>query len=70
MMGESSMSNISHDLSHLTPQELEALDRELLAEQVTRTLNNPDAVVVESDASESVHEQALRTVLQRKGISL
>ncbi|MDZ4872101.1 MAG: hypothetical protein CLLPBCKN_001489 [Chroococcidiopsis cubana SAG 39.79] len=64
------MSKIERELSYLTPQELEALDRELLAEQVSRTLNNPDAVVVESDSPDSVHEQALRTVLQRKGISL
>lgn len=70
MMEESSMSKIERDLSYLTPQELEALDRELLAEQVSRTLNNPDAIVVESDAPDSVHEQALRTVLQRKGIAL
>ena len=62
------MSKISHDLSRLTPHELEALDRKLLAEQVNRTLNNPNAVVVEPDAPESVHEQALQTVLQRKGI--
>lgn len=70
MMGEYFMSKISHDFSHLTPQELAVLDRELLSEQVTRTLNNPDAVVVNSDAPESEHEQALRTVLQRKGIAL
>jgi hypothetical protein len=69
-MDEYFMSKISPDLSHLTPQELEALDRKLLAEQVSRTLNNPNAVVVESDAPESVHEQALQTVLQRKGIAL
>jgi hypothetical protein len=65
-----SMSKTSHNLSHLTRQELEALDRELLAEQVRRTLNNPDVVIVEPDAPEAAHEQALQTVLQRKGIEL
>ncbi len=64
------MSKTSNNLSHLTRQELEALDRELLAEQVRRTLNNPNVVIVEPDAPEAAHEQALQTVLQRKGIEL
>ena len=62
------MSKASDDLSQLTLQELEALERDLLAEQVNRTLSNPNAVVVEPNAPEFVHEQALQTVLQRKGI--
>lgn len=64
------MSKAFHNLSHVTQQELEALDRALLAEQIRRTLDNPNAVVVESDAPETVHEQALQTVLQRQGIEL
>lgn len=64
------MSKASQNLSQLTQQELEALDRALLAEQIRRTLNNPDAVMVEPDAPESVHEQAIRMVLQRKGIEV
>ena len=64
------MSKAAHNLSNLTQQELESLDRALLAEQISRTLNNPDAVVVEPDAPESVHEQAIRSVLDRKGIEL
>lgn len=69
-MDECFMSKASNNLSHLSPQELQALDRELLAEQVRRTLNNPNVVVVEPDASETDHEQALQTVLQRKDIAL
>lgn len=64
------MSKASHNLSHLTLQELEALDQALLAEQIHRTLDNPNAVVVEPDAPESAHEVAIRSVLQRKGIEL
>lgn len=64
------MNKASHNLSGLTQQELEALDRALLAEQIRRTLENPNAVVVEPDAPESNHEQAIQTVLQRKGIKL
>lgn len=64
------MSKASDKLSHLTQEELEALDRALVSEQIRRTLNNPDAVVVEPDAPESVHEQAIRVVLQRKGIEI
>ncbi|WP_250124211.1 hypothetical protein [Chroococcidiopsis sp. CCMEE 29] len=64
------MSKTSNNLSHLSRQELETLDRELLAEQVRRTLNNPNAVVVEPDAPEVAHEQALQTILQRKGIEV
>lgn len=64
------MSKASDNLSQLTHQQLESLAQALLAEQIRRTLNNPDAVVVEPDAPEQVHEQALRTVLQRKDVEL
>lgn len=64
------MSKASNNLSHLSPKELEVLERELLAEQVRRTLNNLNAVIVEPNASETDHEQALQTVLQRKDIKL
>lgn len=64
------MSKAAHNLSNLTQQELESLDRALLAEQISITLNNPDAVEVDPDAPESVHEQAIGSVLDRKGIEL
>ena len=64
------MSKAAHNLSNLTQQELESSARALLAEQISRTLNNPDAVVVEPDAPELMHEQASRSVLARKGIEL
>ena len=68
--GDSTLSKASDDLSQLTLQELEALERDLLAEQINRTLSNPNAVVVEPNAPETFHEHALQTVLQRKGIKL
>ncbi|NHC37665.1 hypothetical protein [Scytonema millei] len=54
------------DLSSLSNSELTALEQQILQEQSRRVMNDPELIVVEPDASEESHREALAKLLQRK----
>ncbi|MDV2993001.1 MAG: hypothetical protein N4J56_002655 [Chroococcidiopsis sp. SAG 2025] len=54
------------DLSSLSNSELTALEQQILQEQSRRIMNDPDLIVVEPDASEVSHREAIAKLLQRK----
>ena len=54
------------DLSSLSNSELSALEQQILQEQSRRVMNDPDLIVVEPDASEASHREAIAKLLQCK----
>ncbi|MGL5921923.1 hypothetical protein [Chroococcidiopsis sp.] len=54
------------DLSSLSNSELTALEQQILQEQSRRVMNDPELIVVEPDASEESHREAIAKLLQRK----
>jgi len=54
------------DLSTLSDRELSVLEQQILQEQARRVMNDPDLIVVEPDALEESHREAIAKLLQRK----
>ena len=52
-------------LSTLSDQELSALEQQILAEQSHRVMHSPTMIVVEPDASDSAHQDAIQKLLER-----
>lgn len=53
------------DISSLSNQDLSALEQEILAEESRRVMNSSTAIVVEPDAPEESHQDALKKLLER-----
>ena len=58
------------DLSSLSNQDLSALEQEILAEQSRRVMNSSSAILVEPDAPEKSHQEAIKRLLERKSQKL
>lgn len=58
------------DISSLSNQELSALEQEILAEESRRVMNSSSAIVVEPDAPEEAHEDAIKRLLEHKSQNL
>ncbi len=54
------------DISSLSNQDLSALEQEILAEESRRVMNSFTAIVVEPDAPEESHQDAIKKLLERK----
>jgi hypothetical protein len=54
------------DLSSLSNQDLSALEQEILAEESRRVMNSSTAIVIELDAPERSHQDAIRSLLEHK----
>lgn len=54
------------DLSSLSNSELSALEQQILQEQSRQVMNDSDLIVVEPDASEESHREAIAKLLQCK----
>ncbi|MBW4637440.1 MAG: hypothetical protein KME05_04250 [Gloeocapsa sp. UFS-A4-WI-NPMV-4B04] len=54
------------DISSLSNQDLSALEQEILAEESRRVMNSSTAIVVEPDAPEESHQDAIKKLLERK----
>jgi hypothetical protein len=54
------------DLSTLSDRELSALEQQILQEQSRRVMNDPNRTVVEPDAPEESHREAIAKLLQCK----
>lgn len=57
------------DPSSLSNQDLSALEQQILAERSRRVMSSPTAIVVEMDATEESHQEAIRKLLLRKSRS-
>lgn len=53
------------DISSLSNQDLSALEQEILAEESRRVMNSSTAIVVEPDAPEESHQDAIKKLLER-----
>lgn len=58
------------DLSSLSDQDLSVLEQQILAERSRRVMSSPTIIVVEPDASEELHAEAVRKLLERKSSNL
>lgn len=58
------------DLSSLSNQDLFALEQEILAEESRRVMNSSSAILVEPDAPEKSHQEAIKRLLERKSQKL
>ena len=58
------------DPSSLSNQDLSLLEQQILAERSRRVISSPTVIVVEPDASEELHAEAIRKLLERKSQSL
>lgn len=54
------------DLSSLSNQDLFVLEQEILQEESGRVMNSSSAIVVEPDAPEKSHQDAIKRLLERK----
>lgn len=54
------------EISSLSNQDLSALEQEILAEESRRVMNSSTAIVVEPDAPEKSHQDAIARLLERK----
>ena len=52
--------------SSLSNQDLSLLEQQILAERSRRVMNSTTVIVVEPDASEELHTEAIRKLLERK----
>lgn len=57
------------DPSSLSNQDLSALEQQILAERSRRVMSSPTAMVVEMDAPEESHREAIRKLLLLKSRS-
>lgn len=53
------------DLSSLSNQELSQLEQQILQERSQRVMNNPNTIVLEPDASEEQHKEAIKKLLEQ-----
>lgn len=53
------------EINSLSNQDLSALEQEILAEESRRVMNSQTAIVVEPDASEAAHKNAIEALLER-----
>lgn len=58
------------DLSSLSNQDLFALEQEILAEEFRRVMNSSSAILVEPDAPEKSHQEAIKKLLELKSQNL
>lgn len=58
------------DLSSLSNQELSALEQEILVEESRRVMNSSSAIVVEPNAPEEDHKEAIAHLLKPKSQNL
>jgi hypothetical protein len=58
------------DLSSLSNQDLFALEQEILVEESRRVMNSSSAIVVEPDAPEKSHLDAIKKLLEQKSQNL
>lgn len=58
------------DISSFSNQELSALEQEILAEESRRVINSSSAIVVEPNAPEEDHKEAIKELLKRKSQNL
>ncbi len=54
------------DPSSLSNQDLSVLEQQILAERSRRVMSSPTVIVVEPDASEELHAEAIRKLLEHK----
>ena len=54
------------DPSSLSNQDLSVLEQQILAERTRRVMSSPTVIVVEPDAPEESHTEAIRKLLERK----
>jgi hypothetical protein len=64
--GELTMMISGIEISSLSNQDLLALEQEILAEESRRVMNSSTAIVVEPDAPEKSHHDAIQRLLERK----
>jgi hypothetical protein len=53
------------ELSTLSNQDLSTLEQQVLAEESRRVMNNAQHIVVDAHASQTVHKEAIKTLLER-----
>lgn len=58
------------DISSLSNQELSALEQEILAEESRRVMNSSGAIIVEPNAPEEDHKEAIARLLKHKSQNL
>lgn len=58
------------DISSLTDEDLSELEQEILAEESRRVMNSSSAIVVEPDAPEEDHQEAIARLLKHKSQNL
>jgi len=51
------------DLSSLSNQELLLLEQQILQEQSRRIMSSPNTIVVEPEASEELHKEAIKKLM-------
>lgn len=51
------------DLSSLSIQELLLLEQQILQEQSRRVMSNPNTIVLEPEASEEAHKEAIKKLM-------
>ena len=54
------------DISFLSNQDLSALEQEILTEESRRVMKSSTAIIVEPDAPEKSHQDAIKKLLERK----
>lgn len=54
------------DPSYLSNQDLSVLEQQILAERSRRVMSSPNVIVVEADAPEELHAEAIKKLLERK----
>lgn len=54
------------DPSSLSNQDLSVLEQQILAERSRRVMSSPTVIVVEPDAPEKSHAEAIKKLLERK----
>lgn len=51
------------DLSSLSNEELSLLEQQILQERSRRVISNPNTIVVEAEATEELHKEAIKKLM-------